>query len=248
MKLKKYIPNALTMGNLLSGCIAVLFAVHDQMEYVAFFVALGIFFDFFDGFFARLLKVQSEVGLQLDSLADMVTSGVVPGVVMYQLLLDATDIPWGASFEAYHLNIAYIGFIVTLASAYRLAKFNVDDRQTNSFIGLPTPANTLFIISIPLILIYGEYAFAKALFTNPYILIGIAIASCYMLNAEIHLFALKFKTWDFASNKVRYLFIVLSIALIVFLHYLAIPLLILLYVLLSLILPDKNINYTAKKG
>ena len=165
--------------------------------------------------------MQSEVGLQLDSLADMVTSGVVPGVVMYQLLLDATDIPWGASFEAYHFNIAYIGFIVTLASAYRLAKFNVDDRQTNSFIGLPTPANTLFIISIPLILIYGEYAFAKALFTNPYILIGIATASCYMLNAEIYLFALKFKTWDFASNKVRYLFILLSIALIVFLHYLA---------------------------
>ncbi len=242
MGLKKYIPNALTMGNLLSGCIAVLFAVHDQMEYVAFFVALGIFFDFFDGFFARLLNVQSEVGLQLDSLADMVTSGVVPGIVMYQLLLDATDIPWGASMDAYHFNIAYLGFMVTLASAYRLAKFNVDDRQTNSFIGLPTPANTLFIISIPLILIYGEYAFAKAVFTNPYVLIGITIASSYMLNAEIHLFALKFKTWDFGGNKVRYVFILTSILLIIFLQYLAIPLLIVLYVLLSLIFPDKNIK------
>ncbi|WP_299769977.1 CDP-alcohol phosphatidyltransferase family protein [uncultured Dokdonia sp.] len=246
MGLKKYIPNALTMGNLLSGCIAMLFAVHDQMEYVAIFVALGIFFDFFDGFFARLLKVQSEVGLQLDSLADMVTSGVVPGVVMYQLLLDATDIPWGASLDAYHFNIAYIGFIITLASAYRLAKFNVDDRQTNSFIGLPTPANTLFIISIPLILIYGEYAFAKAVFTNPYVLIGIAITSCYMLNAEIHLFALKFKTWSFGENKVRYLFILASILLLIFLKYLAIPLLIVLYVLLSLMFPDKNIKYSTK--
>ncbi|WP_299207843.1 CDP-alcohol phosphatidyltransferase family protein [uncultured Dokdonia sp.] len=240
MRLKKYIPNALTMGNLLSGCIAVLFAVQDQMEYVAFFVALGIFFDFFDGFFARLFNVQSEVGLQLDSLADMVTSGVVPGIVMYQLLIGATDIPWGASLEAYHFNIAYIGFIITLASAYRLAKFNVDDRQTNSFIGLPTPANTLFIISIPLILMYGEYAFAKAVFTNPYALLAIAIGSSYMLNAEIHLFALKFKTWDFAKNKVRYFFLLASIMLLIFLHYLAIPLLIVLYVLLSVLFPDKN--------
>jgi len=145
MNIKKYIPNALTMGNLLSGCIAILFAVHDQMECVAIFVALGIFFDFFDGFFARLLNVQSGVGLQLDSLADMLTSGVVPGIVMYQLLLDASDVPWGASLEDYHFNIAYIGFIITLASAYRLAKFNVDDRQTNSFIGLPTPANALLL-------------------------------------------------------------------------------------------------------
>jgi len=246
MGFKKYIPNALTMGNLLSGCIAVLFAVQDQMEYVAFFVALGIFFDFFDGFFARLLNVQSEVGLQLDSLADMVTSGVVPGVVMYQLLLDATNIPWGASMDSYHFNIAYLGFIITLASAYRLAKFNVDDRQTHSFIGLPTPANTLFIISIPLILIYGEYAFAKAVFTNPYVLIGIAIASSYMLNAEIHLFALKFKTWDFGENKVRYMFILTSVLLIIFLQYLAIPLVIVLYVLLSLIFPDKGIKYATK--
>ncbi len=247
MRLKKYIPNALTMGNLLSGCIAVLFAVHDQMEYVAIFVALGIFFDFFDGFFARLFNVQSEVGLQLDSLADMVTSGVVPGIVMYQLLLDATDIPWGASLDAYHFNIAYIGFIITMASAYRLAKFNVDDRQTNSFIGLPTPANTLFIISIPLILIYGEYAFAKAVFTNPYALIAITIVSAYMLNAEIHLFALKFKTWNFAKNKVRYLFLVASVVLIVFLQYVAIPLLIVLYVLLSLVFPDKNIVSAEKE-
>lgn len=247
MGLKKYIPNALTMGNLLSGCIAVLFAVQDQMEYVAFFVALGIFFDFFDGFFARLLDVQSEVGLQLDSLADMVTSGVVPGIVMYQLLLDATDIPWGASVDAYHFNIAYIGFVVTLASAYRLAKFNVDDRQTHSFIGLPTPANTLFIISIPLILIYGEYAFAKAVLTSPYVLIGITIASSYMLNAEIHLFALKFKTWDFAKNKVRYLFLVASVLLLVFLHYVAIPVLIVLYVLLSVLFPDKSTDSIEKE-
>jgi CDP-diacylglycerol--serine O-phosphatidyltransferase len=246
MQLKKYIPNALTMGNLLSGCIAVLFAVHNQIEYAAIFVALGIFFDFFDGFFARLFNVQSEVGLQLDSLADMVTSGVVPGIVMYQLLLNASDIPWGASLEASHFNIAYLGFAITLASAYRLAKFNVDDRQTNSFIGLPTPANTLFILSIPLIVLHQEYAFAKALFTNPYVLIGITLLSSFMLNAEIPLFALKFKTWDFAKNKVRYLFLIISVLLIIVLQYLAIPLLIILYVLLSLFFPEKS-TYSVEK-
>lgn len=247
MQIKKYIPNALTMGNLLSGCIAVLFAVQDQLEYAAIFVALGIFFDFFDGFFARLFNIQSEVGLQLDSLADMVTSGVVPGIVMYQLLIDASNTPWATSLEAYHFDIAYIGLAITLASAYRLARFNVDDRQTDSFIGLPTPANTLFILSIPLILIYQEYAFAKALLTNPYVLIVLTIMSCIMLNAEVHLFALKFKTWDFPKNKVRYIFLLLSILLLIVLHYLAIPLLIILYVLLSVVFPEKPV-YSEKKA
>ncbi len=240
MQIKKYIPNTLTMGNLFSGCLAVLFAVHNQIEYAAIFVALGIFFDFFDGFFARLFKVQSDVGLQLDSLADMVTSGVVPGIVMYQLILNSSNIPWGASLEAYHFTIGYIGFAITLASAYRLAKFNVDDRQTNSFIGLPVPANTLFILSLPLILKYEEYAFAKALLSNTYVLFVITGLSCYMLNAEISLFALKFKSWTFRQNKVRYIFLILSIFAIVTLHYLAIPIIIILYILLSVIFPNKS--------
>lgn len=235
MSIKNYVPNAITMGNLLSGCLAVVFAVNDRLEYAAIFVALGIFFDFFDGFFARLLNASSEVGLQLDSLADMVTSGVVPGVVMYQLLEDASGIPWGAQIAAQHIHFGYIGFAITLASAYRLAKFNVDDRQTNSFIGLPTPANTLFILSLPLILMFEEYAFAKALLENPYFLIGITALSCFMLNAEVPLFALKFKNGSFQDNKVRYFFLISSVLLLVFFKFLGIPLLIILYVLLSLV-------------
>ncbi len=240
MTLSKYVPNAITMGNLLSGCVAVVFAVNDRLEYAALFVALGIFFDFFDGFFARLLNAQSEVGLQLDSLADMVTSGVVPGVVMYQLLEDASGIPWGAALEEQHIHFGYFGFSITLASAYRLAKFNVDDRQTNSFIGLPTPANTLFILSLPLILIYEDYAFAKILLENPLVLLVITALSCFMLNAELPLFALKFKNYSFGDNKVRYVFLLSSVLLILFLQYLATPIIIILYVLLSLVFKEGN--------
>lgn len=240
MSIKKYVPNAITLANLFMGCLAVVFAVQDRLEFAAIFCALGIFFDFFDGFFARLFNVQSEVGLQLDSLADMVTSGVAPGVVMYQLLEDASGIPWGAALEQQHLHLGYFGFAITLASAYRLAKFNVDDRQTHSFIGLPTPANTLFVLSLPLIVMYEEYAFAKALLENPYFLLAITAVCCYMLNAQLHLFALKFKNYTLTGNKVRYFFLATSIILIILLQYLAIPVIIILYVLLSLVFKGDN--------
>jgi CDP-diacylglycerol--serine O-phosphatidyltransferase len=228
------------MGNLFSGCMAVLFAVNDRMEYAAAFVVLGIVFDFFDGFFARLFNVQSEVGLQLDSLADMVTSGLVPGIVMYKLILHADGLPWGGDFQAQGSMLAYLGFAITLASAYRLAKFNVDDRQTGSFIGLPTPANSLFILSLPLILKFGDLAFAKAALENVYVLLGITALSCFLLNAELPLFSLKMKSWGIKENGMIYLFVLLSVILIFTLHFVAMPIIILLYVLLSLLFPEKN--------
>lgn len=240
MSIYKYIPNAITMGNLFSGCMAVLFAVNDRMEYAAAFVVLGIVFDFFDGFFARLFNVQSEVGLQLDSLADMVTSGLVPGIVMYKLILHADGLPWGGDFQAQGSMLAYLGFAITLASAYRLAKFNVDDRQTGSFIGLPTPANTLFILSLPLILKFGDLAFAKAALENVYVLLGITALSSFLLNAELPLFSLKMKSWGIKENGMIYLFVLVSVILIFTLHFVAMPVIILLYVLLSLLFPEKN--------
>lgn len=235
MSIAKYVPNTFTLANLFSGCLAVLFAVNDRLEYAALFVSLGIFFDFFDGFFARKLGVTSEVGLQLDSLADMVTSGLVPGIVMYQLLNQASGLPWGEEHFSYQPSLGWVGFAITLASAYRLAKFNVDERQTSSFIGLPTPANAIFILSIPLILMFEDFAFAKALFTNPYVLLAITILSCVLLNAELPLFALKFKNYRWAENTKRYLFLVLCILLLVTLKYLAIPLIIIIYILMSLL-------------
>ena len=238
MSIAKYIPNTFTLANLFSGCLAVLFAVNDRMEYAALFVALGIFFDFFDGFFARKFNVASDVGLQLDSLADMVTSGLVPGIVMYQLLNQASGLPWGEEQLSYAPSFRWFGLAITLASAYRLAKFNVDERQTSSFIGLPTPANAIFILSIPLILIFEEYAFAKALFSNPYVLLAITALSCVLLNAELPLFALKFKNFSWKDNIKRYVFLVLCIILLITLKYLAIPLIIMGYILMSLLWKD----------
>ncbi len=243
----KQIPNAITALNILSGCIAVLFAVSGDLILASLFVLLGIFFDFFDGFAARLLNAQSEIGLQLDSLADVITSGVVPGIMVFQLLnlslfgsmRNMTDIfyrnGWNLSFNDY---LPFLGLLIIVASAYRLAKFNVDTRQTSSFIGLPTPANAIFILSLPLILQYQFSEFAESIILNKWFLLALIPVSCYMLNAEIPLFALKFKTWDFKSNAVRYVFLGITLILLVALQFVAIPLIIIVYVLLSIFWKD----------
>ncbi len=233
----------ITSLNLLCGCVAILYAVSGDLITASFFVFFGIFFDFFDGLAARLLNAQSDVGLELDSLADMVTSGVVPAIVMVQLLSEAFfgstinlsetfgDNTWNSGFEGY---LPFIGLLVAVASAYRLAKFNVDTRQTDSFIGLPTPANTLLILSLPLILHFQYSEWVEEIILSKWFLIGLTIVSSLLLNAEMRLFALKFKTWDFKSNAVRYTFLILCIVLLILLKFMAIPLIILFYVVLSL--------------
>lgn len=237
----KHIPNIITLINLFCGSIAVILAVQNHMILAALFVALGIFFDFFDGLAARLLNAKSEMGLQLDSLADMVTSGLVPGIVMVQLLNDALIMDgglygsWDATNHIFDYPVlAFVGLFITLASCWRLANFNVDDRQTESFIGLPTPANALLILSIPLIMEYQNLDWFNHLITNPWVLIAITLLSCFLLNANIELFALKFKNFSLKDNKMRYLFLFACILMLVFLKFLAIPLIILLYIGISL--------------
>ena len=144
MNIKAQIPNLFTMLNLFSGCVALVFVSNSDFTLAFWFVCLGIFFDFFDGFFARKFGVAGPLGVQLDSLADMVTSGVVPGYVMFKLMQNSDAF----GTESY---LPYLGFIITLGACYRLAKFNIDERQSDSFIGLPTPANALFFTSLPLI-------------------------------------------------------------------------------------------------
>ena len=209
MRILKLIPNTLTLLNLLSGCLAILFAVNNQIEYVFLLVSLGIFFDFFDGFAARIFKVSSELGKQLDSLADMVTSGVVPGIVMVQMMLKATNQSTLRDLQNFDSLswLAMAGFIITLASCYRLANFNLDENQKDSFIGLPTPANTLLILSLPLLAIYPEYSYIDIVLDNVYVLVFITLLSAYLLNANLKLFALKFKTFTFADNKLKYFFL-----------------------------------------
>lgn len=243
MSLKQHVPNVITLLNLLCGTIATVFAVQGNLVMAAVFVGLGIFFDFFDGLAARVLNVKSELGLQLDSLADVVTSGVVPGIIMFQLFLKAlpvtteTTTDWEAGNDLLEWNfpvLALVGFLITLASGYRLAKFNIDERQTDSFIGLPTPANALLIISLPLILIFQPHPQLLEIILNEWFLVGLTLFSAFMLNAEVPLFALKFNNWSFGENKIRYFFIVFCVLLLVFLHFAAIPVIIVSYVLLSL--------------
>jgi CDP-diacylglycerol--serine O-phosphatidyltransferase len=252
MSLKRHIPNIVTLLNLFSGCIALIFAVNGNFVAAAIFVFLGIFFDFFDGLLARKLNVQSPLGIQLDSLADVVTSGVVPGVIMFKLISLATDAPdfgsytdsWNSTmhWQGFKISILpLIGLFIALASAYRLAKFNLDEDQQTYFKGLPVPANTLVIMSLPLILEYQNSDLMNSIIINKWFLIGLTLLSCYLLNSNIKLFALKFKDWSFKNNATRYIFLIISVVMLIVLHFAAIPLVIALYIILS-VLDRKNIH------
>ena len=237
--MKTHIPNFITLLNLFCGCIAVVFAVMNRLELAAIFVFLGIFFDFLDGFAARMLRVTSDIGIQLDSLADMVTSGVVPGIVMFQLLNMAQKEGWNLDLFGMHTDVGLLpllGFIITLASAYRLARFNVDENQVMSFRGLPTPANALLILSMPLILLYQNNDVLNSIILNQWFLIGLTILSAFLLNSGIELFALKFNGLGFKENGVKYLFLIGSLVLLLTLKFLAIPIVVLFYILSSLVL------------
>lgn len=238
--MKKHIPNTITLGNLLSGTIGAIAAVNGNFEIAALSVAIGVVLDFFDGFFARMLNVSGELGKELDSLADMVTSGVVPGIVMFSLLQEnalnlfekSTDTLHLASFSTGYLP--YFGLLLTLAACYRLAKFNIDTRQTDSFIGMPTPAMSLFLVSLPLIPIYSDNQLFIDLIQNNYFLVGITLVLSFLMNAEIPLFSLKFKNYAIKENMLKYVFLILSLGMLLVFEVIAIPLVIILYVLLSI--------------
>ena len=236
MNIKKHIPNLITLLNLFCGCIAVVFAFQENFNFAFIFVCLGIFLDFFDGFFARVFNVSSPLGLQLDSLADMVTSGVAPGTIMFFMLCNALNVT-NENFNISNVNfwIALLGFIITLASCYRLANFNIDTRQTESFIGLPTPANALFIMSLPLILNQTDSLLLLGFLTNTICLLVITIFSAYILNAEIPLFALKIKEFSLKKYALQIGFLLFALLLIVLLQVTAIPVIIISYVLLSVV-------------
>ncbi len=237
------------MGNLFFGTIAAMFATFLQFEAAAICVVIAIIFDFFDGFLARILKVQGELGKQLDSLADMVTSGVVPGIVMFGLLGDGTAMVTPEQTETMIWTgfkfgtVQMIGLLLTIAACYRLAKFNLDTRQTDSFIGLPTPAMSLFVVFLPVILGTTEIDIVKELLTNQYVLIGITVVLSYLMNAELPLLALKFKKFTWKGNEFRFILMALSATLLITVQYLAVPLIILVYIVLSLIE-----NMTRKKA
>ncbi len=239
MQIKKHIPNAITLLNLSSGLLAIIAIFKGYYDEAFIFVCLGIFFDFWDGFLARKFNVAGPLGLQLDSLADMVTCGVVPGLMMFVLFQniqeDSTSIYYLTEEYFYMGFVPYLGFLITLASCYRLANFNIDTRQTDSFIGLPTPANALVIMSIPMIQYANDFEGLTNILYNPYVLLAITLVSSYILNAEIPLFSLKIKEFTWAKYKMQILFLLGSLVSFFILGFVAIPLIIISYVLVSVI-------------
>lgn len=233
--MKAFVPNFITLLNLLSGGIAVIFAVKGDLSTAALFVFFGIFFDFFDGFLARKLNVSSEMGLQLDSLADLVTSGLVPALVLVNLI-ELSILPW----QDANCFLPYLGLLVLLCSAYRLAKFNISTEQSQFFIGLPTPANALLIMSLPLILDYQNSDSYNALILNPFFLVVVTLLSSFLLNAPVKLIALKFKTWNFSENASKYILIIFSLVGLILFKFAGIPLIIIFYIIISLVNPPKN--------
>ena len=219
----KHIPNLLTISNLICGCIALYFTFHNNLVFAAYLIVLAALFDFMDGAAARLLKVSGPMGKELDSLADMVSFGVVPGSIVFNLLETS-------SLSTY----SFIALTIPAFSAYRLAKFNVDDRQSESFIGLPTPANCLFFTSFPLISTFQAESFIAEIIEMPEVLIGLSILLSLALVSEIPLFALKFNNLKFTDNKLRFMFIGIAILLLALLQFSAVPLIVLLYLVLSL--------------
>lgn len=271
--IKRNIPNLLTLCNLLCGCFAIAAAFDGKLEWSAYLVGIACVFDFLDGMAARLLNVKSEIGKQLDSLADVVSFGVVPGVIMFQMIKSAFAFQYvnnlslgsfldpGSMFSSGlqpdHF-LPFVAFLIPVFSAVRLAKFNIDERQSDSFIGLPTPANAILLSSMALIVpipqaegILGSLTDLLngggelgALFqekqevswmAKPYFLIGLSVISSISLISPIPLFALKFKNISWTDNQVRYIFLALAAALLIVFQYAGIPLIIILYIVLSLI-------------
>lgn len=224
--LVRSLPNTLTCLNLISGCLAVKYALEGDAIMALTFIVIGAVFDFFDGFSARLLHVSSPIGKELDSLADDITFGFAPAAIVFMLLSDLNPC---LSFPG--TLIPYAALLIAAFSALRLAKFNLDARQSTSFIGLPTPANALF---------WGAVAigFRGWLMASPfgfYLILILTLLSCWLLVSEVPMFALKFKNFKLSDNKLRYGFLLASLLLLVFLHIRGLAACILLYILLSLL-------------
>ena len=232
--LKKHIPNTITCLNLISGCIATYWAFQGNYQLALLFIIIGAVFDFFDGMTARLLHVSSPIGKELDSLADDITFGFAPSAIVFSFLSPLTS----------HISplIPYLAFVMAAFSALRLAKFNLDERQALGFIGLPTPANALFWGSLVVGL---EGSGSSVAANNWWAILLLMFFSCYLLVSEIPMFALKFKTWGWKGNEIKYIFLITCIPLLLLLGVSGIAAIIAWYIILSVVnnLRTKNTTH-----
>jgi CDP-diacylglycerol---serine O-phosphatidyltransferase len=251
------VPNTITAGNLLCGIFAIILAMAGRIDIAPFFIFAAAILDFFDGFAARLLKQHSELGKQLDSLADVISFGLAPGIIMLVLLIfslnnfshfdESTfirELSIQGQLASFHKNEkiwpAFISLIIPVLSMFRLAKFNIDTRQSDSFIGLNTPSNTLFLMTFPLVLSQqinktGWQHDLILQLVNPWILIPIILVMSFLLISEIPFFALKFKTFTWKGNEIRFIFLITCGILIFTIGWWSLAIIILLYLILSII-------------
>ncbi|MEG1615403.1 MAG: CDP-diacylglycerol--serine O-phosphatidyltransferase [Bacteroidales bacterium] len=232
----KHIPNTLTSLNLFSGCLAVIAAYEGNYPLASLFIIAGAVFDFFDGMSARLLKAYSPMGKELDSLADMVTFGVAPAMIAFSLMKSLVPAGFPELLAEY---LPYAAFLIAIFSALRLAKFNIDERQTSSFIGLPTPANALFWIGICMGL---TTATGNVFIANIWIILALVVIFSYLLVAEIPMFSFKFKSLNWKDNQLRYIFLIIAVPLLIILGITGISAVIGLYIILSLLTGKKSVQ------
>jgi len=229
MQFKKNIPNAITSLNLVSGCIGIMLVFRGSVELGSIFVIVAAVFDFMDGMAARLLHVHSEIGKELDSLADLVSFGVLPGALVYVMLEQSSFPSW----------VVWFALIIPVLSAIRLAKFNLDTRQTESFLGLPVPANAIFWVGVTYInsrlLTSGVNEFLQSIFNQPLIIIILTVVLSLLLVSELPLFSLKFKNLKWGNNQTRLIFIGLALILFIVLGVSSLPMIIVLYILISIL-------------
>ena len=225
--IKHNIPNAVTCLNLLSGCVGVVFAFRGQFDVVAYCMLASGFFDLMDGLVARALGVSSAIGRELDSLADVVSFGFLPGVIYFQLL--SRTLSTSASPSSYPDWLPYLGFIVVLFSAIRLAKFNLDERQQSDFIGLNTPMNAFYVLSLAFIAQSSPIALITELVSHPLFLLASIGLTSWLLVSESRLFSRKSKSLGWQENRFKYLFLMVSAGLLVALQMSAIPVILILY-------------------
>ncbi len=226
--MKKHLPNAVTCLNLFSGCLGIVFAFQGNLQWAGYAIVIAAILDFFDGMLARMLKSYSAIGKELDSLADVVSFGVLPSVIIYQLFLLAPQI------DSISVWLNFSAFLIAIFSALRLAKFNIDERQSDQFIGLPTPANALLIASFPMIIAENNLFFVNYIL-NPYFLFIFSLGMGILLVAEIPLMSLKFKSLKLSENIPQYILIFSSLILLLFLKFASVPIIITLYFLISFI-------------